>query len=63
MQKRFNIYSKGKLIIKDSTLESLRKGIFYRHPAFSEIENLGFDEICSFNDNNTGRNWEFERVI
>jgi hypothetical protein len=53
----------GKLIIKDSTLESLRKVNFYRHHAFSEIENMGFDEICSFNDSSTGRNWEFERVI
>ena len=61
--KKFNIYSMGKLIIKDSTLDSLRKGKFNRHPAFSQLENLGFDEICSFNDRKTGRNWEFERVL
>lgn len=63
MKKKFNIYSMGKLIIKESTLESLRKGSFYRHPAYSQLENLGFDEICSLKDSNTGRNWQFERVL
>ena len=63
MKKRFNIYSMGRLILKDSTLERLQNTIERNQQTLKELKNLKSDEICFYRDKKSGRSWEFERVF
>jgi len=63
MKKRFNVYSMGVLVLKDHMLDNFKNSI-KRNKAFTKkINKLTYNEIAVFSDPDTGRQWEFERII
>lgn len=62
MKKRFNIYSMGVLVLKDDTLVKLKKSL-NKKGIQKEIDVLARNELFIYHDPDTGRQWEYERVI
>lgn len=62
MEKRFNIYSEGMLVLKDDTLSKLKKSLKKRGIK-KEIKKLQFNEFFVYFDPESGRQWEYERVM
>ncbi|TDO02686.1 hypothetical protein [Sunxiuqinia elliptica] len=62
MEKRFNIYSMGVLVLKDDTLIKLKKSL-NKKGIQKKIDVLGQNEFFIYHDPETGRQWEYERVI
>jgi len=63
MKKRFNVYSMGVLVLKDHVLDNLKNSIRCNKTFTTKINNLTYNEIAIFSDPDTGRQWEFERII
>ncbi len=62
MEKRFNIYSQGLLILKDDTLMKFKKSLRKRGIR-KELDRLKSSEFYVYLDPETGRQWEYERVM
>ena len=62
MKKRFNIYSEGALILKDDRLSNLKKSLKSRGIK-KAIKHLKSSEIYIYFDPESGRQWEYERVV
>ncbi len=62
MEKRFNIYSQGTLILKDDTLMNFKKSLREKHIA-KELKKLKANEMFIYFDPDSGRQWEYERVM
>jgi len=62
MEKRFNIYSQGILILKDDTLMKFKKSLRQKGIQ-SELDQLKSNELFIYFDPDTGRQWEYERVM
>lgn len=62
MEKRFNIYSQGVLILKDDTLMEFKESL-QKKQIKSELDKLKASEMFIYFDPETGRQWEYERVM
>lgn len=62
MKKRFNVYSMGRLILKDQNLDSFKSSIRLNQAFLQKVRNLNYNEIVFFKDPDTGRRWEYERI-
>jgi len=62
MKKRFNIYSQGVLILKDDRLRNLKMSLKGKGIK-KAIKNLRSNEMFIYFDPETGRQWEYERVM
>lgn len=62
MEKRFNIYSEGILILKDDTLMKFKKSL-QKKGIQNELNQLKSNEFFIYFDPETGRQWEYERVM
>ena len=62
MEKRFNIYSQGNLILKDDTLMKFKKSL-KKKGIKKELKHLKSNEFFIYFDPDSGRQWEYERVM
>lgn len=63
MEKLFNIYSEGRLIIKaDETLSNLKKDLKKDKEFLEKINDLKVSDYLTFKDPNSERYWEYERI-
>ncbi len=61
MNKKFNIYSRGILILKDDTLSRLKRSLSKRGIQ-NRLEDMRVNEFFVYSDPESGRQWEYERI-